>query len=137
MSAVDALALRPYKSPQVPNARKCSRGLYARGKSTIDMVIARREGGPPCVIRWRDAETGEYTVGELETRVKKGTAHLRVVIVSELVYHDTICADAVWDVLIDFYAIDSGVPLAGAAAVDVVYREIVDSKFGCLWRPFP
>jgi hypothetical protein len=136
-SAVDALALRPFRSPQVPNVRKWSHGCYKRGRSTIDMVIVRRGGGPPFAIRWRDAETGEYTVAELETRDKRGTAHQRVVIVTERVYRDNLCADAAWDVLIHFYAIDSGVPLAGAAAVDIVYREVVDNKFGCLWRPFP
>ena len=138
-SAVDALALRPFRSPQVPNVRKWSRGCYKRGKSTIDRVISGRGGGPPYAIRWHDAVTGKYTVAELETRVKKGTAHPRLVIApeSERTYYNTFCADAVWDVLINSYAIDGGVPLAGAAAVDIVYREVVDNKFGCLWRPFP
>lgn len=130
---VDALALHDaYTSPQIPNVRRWSRRCFDRGGSTVDRVVPGFcRGMPPVAARWHDATTGACTVAELQTQRKKGTSHLRVVLVSEKRFVDAACADRVWDSVVARHAV---MPLHGVDAQEVMRNEIVEGAFGCLWR---
>jgi len=86
---------------------------------------------PPVAARWHDATTGACTVAELQTQRKKGTSHLRVVLVSEERFADAASADRVWDSVVARHAV---MPLHGVDAQEVMRNEIVEGVFGCLWR---
>jgi hypothetical protein len=92
---------------------------------------------PPVAARWRDAATGVYTVAELRTRGKRGTAHVRVVLVAESTFDTTASADAAWATVTARHANANGAPsLEGVAARELMLNEIVKpaGKYGCLWR---
>jgi len=92
---------------------------------------------PPVAARWHNREEGTYTIAVLHVPpCKKGTSHRRVYIESEDVFHDEPSADDAWRGVENEHAVGV-VPLQGADAVTAMNTEIVEGKFGCLWRRNP
>lgn len=132
----DAAALHDdYATAQVTNIRKWSRRCFAKGKSTVDRVVCGPHPGiPPLAARWHDKTKGVYTIAVLRQEKKRGTAHHRIVIVSEQTHQTAVDANRAWaDVAAGFARHGCG-SLEDTDAQEAIRVEIVEGSYGCLWR---